>query len=165
MHSFSVLFVCTANICRSPTAHGVFRQRVARAGLARVVHIDSAGTHGHSAGERADARAQAYARQRGYVLADLKSRPLLRTDFHNFDLLLAMDHDNMAHLKARCPLELQEKLRCLTEFSRHHPNSVVPDPYYGNAAGFEHVLDVVEDACEGLLAHVQQQLSTAGVSC
>lgn len=159
MRPFAVLFVCMGNICRSPTAQAVFCQRVTQAGLARRVRIDSAGTHGQHAGERPDPRAQASARKRGYVLSDLRSRPVVDADFDAFDLLLAMDHDNLAHLQFRCPPDRQDRLRLLTTFCLRHNSPAVPDPYYGSTAGFEHVLDLVEDACEGLLTHVQQQLA------
>jgi protein-tyrosine phosphatase len=158
---FSVLFVCMGNICRSPTAHGVFRQRVARAGLADKVRIDSAGTHSAHRGEPPDARAQSQAWRRGYVLADLRSRQITDGDFHTFDLLLAMDYDNLAELRRRCPPEQQYRLRRMTEFCLHTSSPVVPDPYYGNAQGFANVLNLLEDACDGLLAHVQRHLNPA----
>lgn len=161
MSLFSVLFVCMGNLCRSPMAHGVFRQRVARAGLTDQVRIDSAGTHSAHKGEPPDPRARAQARLRGYALADLRSRQITDGDFHRFDLLLAMDHDNLAELRRRCPPGQQYRLRRMTEFCLRNSSPVVPDPYYGNAQGFEHVLDLLEDACDGLLAHVQQQLNPA----
>ena len=161
MGQFSVLFVCMGNICRSPTAHGVFRQRVARAGLADKVRIDSAGTHSAHRGEPPDARAQSQAWRRGYVLADLRSRQITDGDFHTFDLLLAMDYDNLAELRRRCPPEQQYRLRRMTEFCLHTSSPVVPDPYYGNAQGFANVLNLLEDACDGLLAHVQRHLNPA----
>lgn len=163
MKSFSVLFVCMGNLCRSPSAHGVFRQRVAHAGLAGQVHIASAGTHA-TKGERADARAQACARQHGYDLSDLRSRPVVTSDFDTFDLLLAMDEHNESHLRRRCPPQKQPRVHRLTEFCRHQHNAAVPDvpdPYYSNAQGFEQVLALIEDACDGLLLHVQQQLRSA----
>ena len=159
MSQFSVLFVCMGNICRSPTAHGVFRQRVARAGLADKVRIDSAGTHGSHRGEPPDARAQIQARKRGYALADLRSRQITDGDFRSFDLLLAMDYDNLAELRPRCPPEQQHRLRRMTEFCLRNTSAAVPDPYYGNAQGFDHVLDLLEDACDGLLAHVQREIN------
>ena len=161
MRQFSVLFVCMGNICRSPTAQGVFRQRVARAGLADSVRIDSAGTHGSHRGEPPDARAQAHAHQRGYAMADLRSRQITDRDFYSFDLILAMDKDNLSELQRRCPPEQQYRLRRMTEFCLRNSSPVVPDPYYGNAQGFEHVLDLLEDACDGLLAHVLRQLNPA----
>jgi protein-tyrosine phosphatase len=163
MNQFSVLFVCMGNICRSPSAQGVFRQRVARAGLTKCVRIDSAGTHGSHRGEAPDARAQAHALRRGYVLADLRSRQVTDGDFYSFDLLLAMDYDNLSELHRRCPPGQHYRLRRMTEFCLRDNSPVVPDPYYGNAQGFEHVLNLLEDACDGLLAHVQRQLnSTSG---
>lgn len=161
MTQFSVLFVCMGNLCRSPTAHAVFRQRVADAGLTGSVRIDSAGTHASPHGERPDSRAQRCARQRGYALSDLRSRPVSASDFATFDLLLALDDDNLAQLRQRCPPLLQYRLRRLTEFCLRSSSAGVPDPYYGNAQGFERVLDLIEDACDGLLAHVQQQLRAA----
>lgn len=149
------------NLCRSPTAHAVFRQRVAEARLADSVRIDSAGTHASHRGERPDSRAQICARQRGYGLSDLRSRPVTDNDFGSFDLLLAMDEDNLAQLRHRCPPLQQHRLRRLTEFCLRSSSAGVPDPYYGNAQGFERVLDLIEDACDGLLAHVQQQLRAA----
>lgn len=155
---YTVTFVCMGNICRSPTAHGVFRDRVARAGLAEWVRVESAGTHGWHEGAPPDARSQQHAARRGYDLSDLRSRPLKHDDFLRADLLLVMDDDNEAVARSRCPDEHRHKLRRLTEFCRHHRSPVVPDPYAGGAAGFEHVLDLIEDACEGLLAHVVEQL-------
>lgn len=158
---FAVLFVCMGNLCRSPSAHAVFRQRVASAALESQVHIASAGTHAVK-GERADARAQACASQRGYDLSDLRSRPLLAGDLETFDLLLVMDADNEGHLRRRCPPAQQQHLHRLTEFCllpEHAATREVPDPYYSNAQGFEQVLALIEDACDGLLLHVQQQLN------
>lgn len=158
MSRFSVLFVCTGNLCRSPTAQEVLRQRSVGIGLAENVRIDSAGTHSPRRGEPPDPRALTHAARRGYVLADRRSRQLTDSDFCSFDLLLAMDYGNMAELRRRCPPEQQYRLRLLTEFCLHTRSPVVPDPYYGNAQGFEHVLDLLEDACDGLLAHIQRQL-------
>ena len=148
------------NICRSPTAHGVFRQRIAQAGLTGRIHVDSAGTHGSHKGERPDARAQAHAQQRGYALSDLRSRQVNESDFHTFNLLLAMDHANLAHLQRCGPPQQHHRLRQLPDFQLRHNSPVIPDPYYGNAQGFDHVLDLIEDACDGLLAHVVQRLDT-----
>ena len=145
------------NLCRSPSAHAVLRQCVARAGLAGQVHIDSAGTHA-GRGERADSRAQACARLRGYDLSDLRSRPLVEGDFSRFDLLLAMDEANERHLRRRCPPAQQQRVRRLTDFCLRQSATAVPDPYYGNAQGFEEVLSLLEDACAGVLLHVPQHL-------
>lgn len=161
MNQFSVLFVCMGNLCRSPTAHGVFRQRLAQAGLAELVHVDSAGTHAGRKAEAPDARAQAVATRHGYALSDLRSRRVVDSDFFTFDLLLAMDQDNWEHLRRRSPPAHLERVRRLTEFCLRSDRLAVPDPYYGNAQGFEVVLALIEDACDGLLAHVQQQLKAA----
>ena len=156
--TYSVLFVCMGNICRSPTAHGVFRQKVIDQRLTHIVQIDSAGTHNYHPGSPPDERSQAHAAKRGYKLADLRARQIQDADFAAFDLILAMDWDNLALLQQACPPHCQHKLRRLTEFCQTHKASVVPDPYYGGVRGFETVLDLVEDACNGLLRHVQQQL-------
>ena len=157
--TFHVTFICMGNICRSPTAHGVFQRRVSDAGLARQVRVDSAGTHDLHRGEGPDLRAQRHARQRGYDLSRLRARPLATTDFERTDLLLAMDWDNLRAADERCPPEHRHKLRRLTEFCLRHRAEVVPDPYYGGAAAFEHVLDLIEDACDGLLDHVRQEVA------
>lgn len=155
-----IVFVCMGNICRSPTAHGVFRHLVRQAGLVEQVHVDSAGTHNYHPGEAPDPRSQRHARQRGYNLSDLRARQVRATDYENADLLLCMDGDNLAELQSECPPQHQHKLRRLTEFCVRFDSDVVPDPYYGGAHGFEHVLDLIEDACAGLLAHVIQALQT-----
>ena len=159
MNQFSVLFVCLGNLCRSPTAQGVFHQRVAQAGLVDRVHVDSAGTHAGRRAEAPDARAQALAKQHGYALNKMRSRSVVDSDFLDFDLLLAMDHDNLEHLRRRCPSDQLHRVRLLSEFCLRSLNPVVPDPYYGNAKGFEVVLDQIEDACDGLLGYVQLQLN------
>jgi protein-tyrosine phosphatase len=155
---FHVTFVCMGNICRSPTAHGVFRKKVQGAGWASSVRVDSAGTHGYHPGEPPDHRSQRHARARGYELADLRARRLEKSDFELADLLLVMDGDNLAASEQRCPPQHRHKLRRLTEFCRVHRSLDVPDPYNGEPRDFERVLDLVEDACEGLLAHVRQEL-------
>ncbi len=159
MTPYSVLFVCMGNICRSPTAHGVFTHQVRALGLSPAIRVDSAGTHNYHPNSPPDARTQKHAAQRGYDLSGLRARKVQAADFETFDLILAMDGDNLALLQAACPSAHQAKLRLLTEFCLTHHSATVPDPYYGNAAGFEHVLDLVEDACTGLLRHVQGQLS------
>jgi len=156
--SYAILFVCMGNICRSPTADGVFRQKVVDNGLSDLVRVDSAGTHNYHPGSPPDARAQAAAAKRGYDLSALRARQVQAADYAAFDLILVMDQDNLAELQENCPSAYQPKLRLLTEFCQVHKASVVPDPYYGGADGFEQVLDLVEDACEGLLAHVRGQV-------
>jgi len=161
MRSISILFVCLGNLCRSPTAQAVFRQRVAQAGLTQQVRIASAGTHASPKSEPPDRRAQSVARQRGYVLSDLRSRRLAASDFVAFDLLLAMDADNLADLRRACPPGQLHRVHCLTDFSLHGDCSAIPDPYYGNTQGFERVLTLIEEACDGLLLHVRRQLESA----
>ncbi len=150
----SVLFVCMGNICRSPTAHGVFRHMVQKAGLADRIRVDSCGTHGYHRGSPPDERSQAHAARRGYDLSDLRARQLRASDFETHDLILVMDWDNLAEVQAECPPEHQHKVRRFTEYCTRHDSPVVPDPYYGGAGGFEGVLDLVEDAAEGVLAFV-----------
>lgn len=154
----SVLFVCMGNICRSPTAEGVLRHRLQRAALGSVVAVDSAGTYGGHAGDAPDPRAQKHALKRGVDLSRLRARKVTPEDFQRFQLILAMDDDNLAAL-ARLQPPGAPAPRLLTEFARR-PGAPreVPDPYYGGPDGFEHVLDLIEDACDGVLAHLQQRL-------
>jgi len=156
--TFSVLFLCMGNICRSPTAHGVFRHMVKQASLDAIVHISSAGTHNYHPGKPPDSRSQHTAAQRGYDLSDLRARQITEADFIGHDLLLAMDWDNLALAEYACPPAMRYKLRRLTEFCQQHDAAVVPDPYYGGEEGFTQVLDLIEDACSGLLAHVRRHL-------
>ncbi len=152
-----VLFVCLGNICRSPTAEGVFRTTVQRAGLIEHIEIDSAGTHAYHVGEPPDARAQEAARRRGVDLSSLRGRKATRTDFERFDYLLAMDKENYQNLMAICPPGRADKVRLFLEFAPHRPEREVPDPYFGGDAGFERVLDMIEEASAGLLAHLRRQ--------
>lgn len=144
------------NICRSPTAHGVFRHMVKAQGLEHRVAVDSAGTHNYHPGSPPDVRSQEHALKRGYDLEDLRARQITADDFGHHDLILVMDWDNLALLQDICPPNAQNKVRRLTEFCLTLDSPVVPDPYFGGAAGFEQVLDLVEDASEGLLRHVRQ---------
>lgn len=155
MAAFSVLFVCMGNICRSPTAHGVFRHKVKALGLDSWVLVDSAGTHNYHPNSPPDERSQEHARLRGYELSDLRARQINASDFQSHDLILSMDWDNLELVQERCPPEHLSKLRRLTEFCQRYDSPVVPDPYYGGASGFDHVLDLVEDACDGLLRQLQ----------
>ena len=154
---FRVVFVCMGNICRSPTAHGVFREKLRLAGLAHRVHVDSAGTHDYHPGEPPDPRSQRHARRRGYDLSDLRARCLRPADFEQADLLLVMDDANLAAGLETCPPVHRAKLRKLVSFCAARVADAVPDPYYGGEAGFEHVLDLVEDACDGLIEHLRRQ--------
>ena len=153
-----VLFVCMGNICRSPTAEGVFRAQVAAAGLAPHIQIDSAGTHDYHIGDAPDGRAQAAAAKRGYKLSRLRGRQVGPRDFIEFDYILAMDMENLSRLQDQCPSEHAHKLGLFLEYSKNFLEREVPDPYYGGASGFEKVLDVAEDAGHGLLAHIQKKL-------
>lgn len=146
----SVLFVCMGNICRSPTAEGVFRHHAGEAGLSDRVFIDSAGTHAYHVGEPPDRRAVAAAERRGVSLRDLRARRVTDADFDRFDYIIAMDEDNAARLREQGAAEHHSKVRLFLEFSSCGEQEV-PDPYYGGAAGFERVLDLVEDASRGLL--------------
>ena len=157
MNKTSVLMVCMGNICRSPTAEGVFRQRLHEAGLEHAVRLDSAGTHSYHIGRSPDPRASQAAAQRGYDLSDLVGRQVGPRDFEEFDLILAMDQDNLANLRRLCPRGQEHKLRLFLSFSSRYAGLEVPDPYYGGAQGFDRVLDMVEDAAEGLLAEIRRR--------
>jgi protein-tyrosine phosphatase len=147
----SVLFVCMGNICRSPTAEGVFRKLLSeRAPQLRVV-VDSAGTHGYHVGRPPDGRSVAAAARRGVDLSNLRAREVVAEDFERFDLILAMDRLNQATLLDRCPADYQARIRLFLEYARTAESLDVPDPYYGGSHGFEHVLDLVEAAANGLL--------------
>jgi protein-tyrosine phosphatase len=156
INTFHILFVCMGNICRSPTAEGVFRAKVAQAGLASKVSIDSAGTHNYHPGSPPDDRSQAHALARGYDLSRLRARQISEADYEKFDLILAMDWDNLALLQDDCPLEQAHKLKLFMRFADPALalGEVVPDPYHGGKTGFEQVLDRVEAASAGLLAHI-----------
>jgi protein-tyrosine phosphatase len=152
-----VLFVCMGNICRSPTAQGVFRKLVAEAGLENAVTVDSAGTHAYHIGEAPDPRAQSAAKRRGVDISDLRARQVALEDFTEYDLILAMDWENLALLQQQCPRQLKHKLHLLMRFAGEHDAATVPDPYYGGPEGFNTVLDYVEDACQGLIEVVRKR--------
>lgn len=156
-NNVSVLFVCMGNICRSPTAEAVFRHYVENAGLAGHVLIDSAGTHDYHIGDPPDLRAQRTAQQRGYDMGGLRGRQVEEGDFHRFDYVLAMDRANLGILQRLAPPAGNAQVQLFLEYARHHAGREVPDPYYGGAEGFERVLDMVEDAAEGLLWHIRQR--------
>jgi protein-tyrosine phosphatase len=156
LHATSVLFCCTGNICRSPTAEAVFLHRVRKAGLEGRIRVDSAGTHGYHVGEPPDPRTVEAAKRRGYDLSALRARRFERHDFERFDLVLAMDGTNYAHLARLAASSQGSKLRMVLEFSKRFRGLEVPDPYYGGPNGFDRVLDMLEDAAEGLLASLQK---------
>jgi protein-tyrosine phosphatase len=162
MRSVRILFVCLGNICRSPTAEAVLRALAAREAPELSLEVDSAGTAGYHIGEPPDPRTRAAALRRGYDLSALRARVVEPGDFERFDLILAMDRENLRVLRRRAPAAAHERLRLLLEFaaSADAPEDV-PDPYYGGANGFEEVLDLVEGAARGLLAHLRRQLRAA----
>ncbi|MEK7261830.1 MAG: low molecular weight protein-tyrosine-phosphatase [Pseudomonadota bacterium] len=153
-----VLFVCLGNICRSPTAEGAFRKLVQEQGLAKHVEIDSAGTHAYHVGAPPDARAQQAARQRGIDLSGLRGRQATARDIEQFDYVLAMDRENHENLLDICPDGLEHKVRLFMEFAPARPEKEVPDPYFGGPAGFDRVLDMIEDAATGLLKDIRKRL-------
>lgn len=146
-----ILLVCMGNICRSPTAEGVLRHFLEQDGLSDRVRVDSAGTHGYHRGEPPDQRAQRAARKRGIELGRIRSRRVVAEDFANFDLILAMDRDNLEHLKQMRPDGSSAELGLFMRYADSRSNDEVPDPYYGGADGFEVVLDMIEDAARGLI--------------
>lgn len=155
MNVIKVLFVCMGNICRSPTAEAVFRHYVESAGLSENILIDSAGTHDYHIGDPPDLRTQRAARQRGYDMSGLRGRQVEAGDFHRFDYVLAMDHANLAILQRITPPDSDTRAKLFLEYARHHAEREVPDPYYGGEDGFERVLDMVEDAAQGLLQEIR----------
>jgi protein-tyrosine phosphatase len=148
-----ILFVCMGNICRSPTAEGVFAKLVKEAGLEHAIASDSAGTADYHVGEAPDPRACASAAQRGYDLKDLRARQVARGDFEKFDYVLAMDEQNLWELKRVCPPEFLPKLHMFTEYASRGACDV-PDPYYGGPQGFEAMYTILHRSCEGFLEAV-----------
>lgn len=144
-----VLFVCMGNICRSPTAEAVLRRLAAQRGL--ELEIDSAGTHGYHVGESPDARTQRAAAERSYDLSSLVARKVAPEDLDYFDYVLAMDRSNLDALRKLCPANRLPKLKLFMSYARQFDDDEVPDPYYGLAHDFDLVLDMIEDAAEGLL--------------
>lgn len=159
MEKLRVLMVCMGNICRSPTAEGVFRHLVREAGLAHRIDVDSAGTHDYHVGQPPDRRSTHHASLRGYDISSLRARQVQRLDYEKFDLICVMDWDNLEFLQDRCPAHHRDKLRRLMEFAPAGMDEEVADPYYGTQDGFERVLDHVEAACAGLLDHVRSRLA------
>src|SRR5713101_7391174 len=153
---FGVLFVCTGNICRSPTAEAIFRKLAEDAGMAGAVTADSAGTHGYHVGEPPDPRAQAAAAKRGYDLSALRARRIEGSDFQRFDLVLAMDQDHYAILARMAGSSAGHKLKLMMSYAERFKERDVPDPYYGGPQGFERVLDLLEDAASGLLRSLRK---------
>ncbi|MDR0940555.1 MAG: low molecular weight phosphotyrosine protein phosphatase [Mediterranea sp.] len=151
----NILFVCLGNICRSPMAEAVMLRLVKQAGLESEIRIDSAGIIAYHQGEMPDSRMRAHAARRGYHLTH-RSRPVRTEDFYRFDLIVGMDDRNIDDLRERAPSpEEWAKIRRMTEYCTRHADTHVPDPYYGGAEGFEHVIDLLEDACAGLLREIK----------
>lgn len=156
---YRVLFVCMGNICRSPTAEGVLRQFIRQNNLGDKVEVDSAGTHGYHVGEAPDSRTQRAAAVRGYNLSQLRARKVARQDLDYFDLILAMDKNNLDNLQRLASPEQQEKIKLFMDFSKNFDDNEVPDPYYGLGHGFDLVLDMVEDAAQGLIEDIKDKLA------
>lgn len=146
-----ILFVCTGNICRSPTAEGIARARILSLNLAHEIEVDSAATQGSHVGEAPDPRTLHTAKQRGHDFSKLRARKVTPKDFADFDLIIALDKYHMAWLDRCCPVEHKYKLHSLMEYAPHLQCEEVPDPYYGGPEGFEEVFDMCEEAIEGLL--------------
>lgn len=160
VEKISVLFVCMGNICRSPTADAVFRHHVKSARLDHLIHIDSAGTHAYHIGEPPDRRSQQAALKRGYSMQGLRARRVTQEDFSRFQYILAMDHHNLEELQQDCPPQYNSRLRLFLQYSNQwNTHQEVPDPYYGGSHGFERVLDLVENASQGLLSHILKNMN------
>lgn len=155
-----VLFVCMGNICRSPTADAVFRHHVKAAQVDHLIEVDSAGTHAYHIGNPPDERSQHTALKRGYKMDDLRARAVETRDFEEFDYILAMDKENLQLLKQRSPQDYHEKIRLFMHYGANYDGDTeVPDPYFGGHQGFELVLDMVEEASQGLLAHLRAHIN------
>ncbi|MBK9446880.1 MAG: low molecular weight phosphotyrosine protein phosphatase [Betaproteobacteria bacterium] len=153
-----VLFVCMGNICRSPTAEGIFRHFLRQKGLDGRVEVDSAGTHGYHVGESPDPRTQRAAAARGYDLSNIRARKVAPEDLEYFDLVLAMDQNNLEVLQRMCPPELANRLRLFMTYAKNFDDDEVPDPFYGLGHGFDLVIDMVEDASTGLIQALCERL-------
>lgn len=158
---YRVLLVCMGNICRSPTAEGVLRKHIINNRLGDKVEVDSAGTHGYHVGEAPDSRTQRAASARGYDLSQLRARKVARQDLDYFDLILAMDRSNLDNLRRMAMPEHQDKIRLFMDYARSFEDDEVPDPYYGLGHGFDLVLDMVEDASQGLVEEIRRKLAVA----
>lgn len=152
----SVLFVCMGNICRSPTAHAVFRKLVESEGLDSYISIDSAGTHAYHVGNPPDERSMKTASERGIKMHDLRARKVDFSDLIEFDYILAMDSDNLSILEQMAPSDLKPKIKLFMAFAPNNKHTYVPDPYYGGGEGFSQVFDMVDEASKGLLTFLKQ---------
>lgn len=155
---YKILFICLGNICRSASAEEIMRTLIKKEGLENEIDVDSAGISGYHEGDLPDARMRAHAIRRGYRLTHL-SRPVRTEDFYNFDLIVGMDDSNIDALHDKAPdTDSEKKIRRMTDFCRTKVADHVPDPYYGGAQGFENVLDILEDACQGLLEEIAPRI-------
>ncbi|MBK7356095.1 low molecular weight protein-tyrosine-phosphatase [Propionivibrio sp.] len=157
-----ILFVCMGNICRSPTAEGVFRHMLCENKLEDLVDVDSAGTHGYHVGEAPDLRTQRAAARRGYDLSGIRARKVAPQDIEYFDLILAMDRNSLEALLLVCPPDRTDRLGLFMDYSKNFDDEEVPDPYYGLGQGFDLVLDMVEDATSGLVEFVKERAAMLG---
>lgn len=153
----SVLFVCMGNICRSPMAEGVFRKRLGELADELSVRVDSAGTHSYHSGSPPDRRAQTAAARRGIDISMLQARRVEARDYERFDYILAMDRDNLDRLREESDTHHHKKIQLLLDFADRNRYGEVPDPYYGGSHGFEKVLDLVDEAAEGLILELARQ--------
>jgi len=156
----NVLFICMGNICRSPTAHGIFRQMIKEKGLQDSIAVDSAGTHAYHVGKKPDERSIQTALSRHVDIRDLMARQLGDYDFEEFDYLLVADQDNYYLTLENCPTEHRHKVKFILDFATRTTLKEVPDPYYGQGNGFERVYDLVEDACAGLMTELEKELKS-----
>lgn len=155
-NKYKILFVCLGNICRSPAAEGIMKEIVRQKGMSNRVLVDSAGTAGYHIGELPDPRMRSHGAQRGYKFNSL-SRKFHTSDFDDFDLILAMDDNNFNNIMGQSPdLESQKKVHRMVEYSQRFAHDHIPDPYYSAADGFELVLDLLEDACDGLMKNLEE---------
>ena len=159
-----VCFVCTANICRSPTAEGVFKKLIKDKGYSNRLSIDSAGTHGGHVGRRPDRRAQKTARKHGVDISGIRSRILLYEDFVKFDYLIGMDRFNLENMKKQCPDGHEDKIYSLLSFAPQHQETEIPDPYEGSSEDFDRVMQLIEVSSMGLLAHIAMKFDWTGIS-
>lgn len=157
--NLSVLFVCTANICRSPLAHGMMKDKLKQAGLLDQVHVDSAGTHVNTARYRPDPRARQVAEQNGVNISRFKARQVRHKDFRQFDYILAMDTQNLTWLLEQCPEEYKPKVHRLLEIASSQKRLDVPDPYFGNQSGFEQVYGLLDPALTCFLVELERRLA------
>lgn len=156
--AYKLLFVCLGNICRSPSAENIMRHLVAQAGLDQQILCDSAGTSSYHVGAAPDRRMQAAAQKRNIQLIG-HARQFTRADFEDFDLILAMDQENYRNILSLDPAgKYRHKVKMMCDYVRNFKDNDVPDPYYGGQSGFDYVIDLLLDACQGLLNEIQQDL-------